>query len=563
MRLCSSFLLLLPLPRAARAQDDLNAIATGLVDGPNSAGVSLRKGKDPKPKRDEKCPSGKIEHPDGIFCGRGVDRQDCPSGYSCVIAPDDSFAVCCSDPVNPPTEEAEGVLCGAGTKFETWCELGEECCNNSCGICIPLGRGCIKKLCIEDIREVEAAQAAPTSSPVISRRSCDVDSDCRAYFRTCGIGGGKCDCVALLTDAPDPHCEPSLDSRCMCGECSTNPCDSQKSVCDAATKECRLELFMTAEAALLDEYNKNRELWDSSVSALYADGNYDYVLESRCEPADLCGETFSGVQYVEVRDFIAADYVIVSETHTHSVDSLPPTIDDLFNVIIAALHKGQYERIEIVYDKASGYPKYIDVTYPDGLGAGYTIHKLRTVAPGVPVEPPEVCGFGSEYERTCDWTEYCCNDSCGICAPIGGFCAALLCESPTFDKAAEKNRLQEARARWADAGLLDYSFMYQRTCFCLPEYLGPFAIEVSGGVVDSAYFANDAFAGAPEGKFDTIPEMFDRIEKAIDRPVYKLDVTYDTTYGFPTELFIDGESMIADDEIGYSVFSFIPIVDAK
>ena len=34
---------------------------------------------------------------EGIFCGRGPNRQDCPAGSSCNIAPDDSYAVCCPD----------------------------------------------------------------------------------------------------------------------------------------------------------------------------------------------------------------------------------------------------------------------------------------------------------------------------------------------------------------------------------------------------------------------------------------------------------------------------------
>ena len=33
-----------------------------------------------------------------VFCGRGIDREDCPDGYYCGIAPDDGYAVCCPGP---------------------------------------------------------------------------------------------------------------------------------------------------------------------------------------------------------------------------------------------------------------------------------------------------------------------------------------------------------------------------------------------------------------------------------------------------------------------------------
>jgi hypothetical protein len=31
----------------------------------------------------------------GYFCGRGANRQDCPSTHECVIAPNDAYVVCC------------------------------------------------------------------------------------------------------------------------------------------------------------------------------------------------------------------------------------------------------------------------------------------------------------------------------------------------------------------------------------------------------------------------------------------------------------------------------------
>ncbi|KAL3869863.1 hypothetical protein ACJMK2_042490 [Sinanodonta woodiana] len=35
-----------------------------------------------------------------IFCGRGPNHQDCPSGYYCNIDPLDRFAVCCAQVID-------------------------------------------------------------------------------------------------------------------------------------------------------------------------------------------------------------------------------------------------------------------------------------------------------------------------------------------------------------------------------------------------------------------------------------------------------------------------------
>jgi hypothetical protein len=51
--------------------------------------------------------------------------------------------------------------------------------------------------------------------------------------------------------------------------------------------------------------------------------------------------------------------------------------------------------------------------------------------PGQPDWPPgPPSGGGRCGASVCGASEYCCNPSCGICAPDGGFCTQQVCESP-------------------------------------------------------------------------------------------------------------------------------------
>jgi hypothetical protein len=44
--------------------------------------------------QNDKCSDGQAPLAD-YFCGRGINRRDCPSTHHCVIAPNDAYAVCC------------------------------------------------------------------------------------------------------------------------------------------------------------------------------------------------------------------------------------------------------------------------------------------------------------------------------------------------------------------------------------------------------------------------------------------------------------------------------------
>ncbi len=110
--------------------------------------------------------------------------------------------------------------------------------------------------------------------------------------------------------------------------------------------------------------------------------------------------------------------------------------------------------------------------------------------------------------------------------------------------------LDAARQRWADAGLDAYRMTLQRSCFCPEDYRGPFEVTVRDGAVASARF--DGATVDPE-RVVTVDGLFGLIEDAYERGAERVDVTFDPELGYPTELYIDVSSQMADEEVGYTV----------
>ena len=84
----------------------------------------------------------------------------------------------------------------------------------------------------------------------------------------------------------------------------------------------------------------------------------------------------------------------------------------------------------------------------------------------------------------------------------------------------------------------------------------PLTIEVQNGKMISMVASNGADISPYLDTFrqhTTIESLFDLVDSAIARGVYKLVVQYDPTYGFPASIVIDPSHMIMDDETGYYV----------
>ena len=96
------------------------------------------------------CRNGQTPLPN-YFCGRGPTHQDCPSGYNCIIAPNDAYAVCCprckkavTKPPTPtekpgscpkPSSDMAGI-CIAKCSTDDDCEGDEKCCGSCPRTCV-------------------------------------------------------------------------------------------------------------------------------------------------------------------------------------------------------------------------------------------------------------------------------------------------------------------------------------------------------------------------------------------------------------------------------------------
>lgn len=133
------------------------------------------------------------------------------------------------------------------------------------------------------------------------------------------------------------------------------------------------------------------------------------------------------------------------------------------------------------------------------------------------------------------------------------------------DDSFQNRKLAEARTLWDRKDVASYSYILELECFCAPaEQLQPVLVTVRNGAAASVVYWDDNPANRPPapaaifGPYDTVEELFDMIEDAIDRDADLLQVGYDRDYGFPTVINVDYEAGGSDQKLLF-VTEFKPI----
>ena len=125
---------------------------------------------------------------------------------------------------------------------------------------------------------------------------------------------------------------------------------------------------------------------------------------------------------------------------------------------------------------------------------------------------------------------------------------------PVVDKSPLQTELDLNRQLWESKAINGYHFEHRWICFCIQDFVTPVDVTVDGSeIVEVRYLDDEPHRRAPDAaQYYTIPGLFNLIQNAIDTGAYSLEAQYDAEFGYPTEVFIDYVSNIADEERGFS-----------
>lgn len=133
--------------------------------------------------------------------------------------------------------------------------------------------------------------------------------------------------------------------------------------------------------------------------------------------------------------------------------------------------------------------------------------------------------------------------------------------TPTAQSSNAAQQLQHNKQLWAKQKIYNYRYSLRRSCFCLPEVTQPVEIAVRNGKVTSLIGVNRRKPVNREyfTKYDSIAKLFEVIEDAIAKKAHRISVTYHPTLGYPTQIDIDYNKQMADEELSLTLENLQPL----
>ncbi len=116
---------------------------------------------------------------------------------------------------------------------------------------------------------------------------------------------------------------------------------------------------------------------------------------------------------------------------------------------------------------------------------------------------------------------------------------------------AERAALQEARIRWDEARIGDYSYELAIHAMATADFTGPFLVVVEGGTVTSVTRAGEPVEPGKVAAY-SVEEMFDLIDRYLSEGI-KSSVLYHDGLGHPVFVQLDLDAIAVDGGLAFSV----------
>jgi hypothetical protein len=134
--------------------------------------------------------------------------------------------------------------------------------------------------------------------------------------------------------------------------------------------------------------------------------------------------------------------------------------------------------------------------------------------------------------------------------------AAAGCDNPFDSDQFQREELARARALWSREGGPSYTFTLELQCYCASgTSLAPVMVTVKNGqpvsrIYKKANAADPSINASAEvfGPYDTVDELFEVVEDAIDRDANVLQVGYNDAKGFPEIINVAVKGGTANDQ---------------
>jgi hypothetical protein len=122
--------------------------------------------------------------------------------------------------------------------------------------------------------------------------------------------------------------------------------------------------------------------------------------------------------------------------------------------------------------------------------------------------------------------------------------------------------LSRNQSKWDKAGIKNYRYSLHIGCFCAFRDRMPLTVEVRDGKMVSMSYSDGTPVSAEDmqidffQQFSTIDGIFADLSTGGASKAEKVEVTYDPTYGFPAQVYVDQILQAADDEYSVQVSNF-------